>query len=144
MRAAVLFLMMALLPWRAWVGDAMAMQMTAGLLGAIEIKAVSEDRSWAEGTISLKYENQSLPCHDASSASSLATDHTTHPAVTADAAAAHSDCAQCSTCQICHGVGLFPEIAALPRLAMATLGVPGDQAVLASVPQAPHLKPPIS
>ena len=81
----------------------------------------------------------SLPCHEADAAPTLASQGSpsTEPAT-------HADCAQCSTCQVCHGVVMFSGVSPLPILALPTQVAHSGQALFASVPRAPHLKPPIS
>lgn len=139
MRILLVALMIALLPVRAWLGDAMAMQMVTGHSNTIEIVATIPDHIRAGGTFSLNSETVALPCHEAD----VATGHASHD-TTPTEPAAHGDCAQCSTCQVCHGVALSLATHPLPLLALPTQLMHSGQALFASVPRAPHLKPPIS
>ncbi len=123
MRAIFIVLMIALLPLRAWLGDSMAMQVGMKSAYAIEIIATSADSIRAGATFSLNSNTSLLPCHDQT---------------------AHGDCADCSTCQVCHSVALAPVINLFPVLALPTQAVQSGQTLFASVPRAPHLKPPIA
>lgn len=141
MRLLLVALMIALLPVRAWLGDAMAMQMVAGPSATLKMAESSASPVKAGATFSLNSETVPLPCHDATSAVGHASDFPTSP--TSTDPATHSDCAQCSTCQVCHSVALSPVINLLPMLAMSTQVVHGGHALFASAPRAPYLKPPI-
>ena len=142
MRLLLVALMIALLPVRAWLGDAMAMQMVAGPSATLQMAESSASHAKAGATFSLNSETVPLPCHDAASAEGHWSDFPTSP--TSTDPATHSDCAQCSTCQVCHSVALSPVITLLPMLAMPTQVVHSGHALFASVPRAPYLKPPIS
>jgi len=139
MRLLLVALMITLLPVRAWLGDAMAMQMVAGHSNTIEIIATDADKKRAGGAFFLNLESPVQPCHDADATMDHAS-HITTPTDPAD----HSDCAKCSTCQVCHSVALSPAAHLLPLLALPTQLAHSSHALFASVPRAPHLKPPIS
>lgn len=148
MRAVFLILMIALLPLRGWLGDAMAMQMVAGHPGTTKTVATHVDPIRVEASFSLKNGASPLPCHDAA----LAMEHSADPGLSAalitTAASSdtpsHGDCAQCTTCQVCHSVALSPAVHLLPLLTLPTQNVHSGQAMFVSVPRAPHHKPPIS
>lgn len=145
MRAIFLIFMIALLPLRAWLGDSMAMQVDMGAGVANKSIAGSAYPSRAEVTFSLNSETLSAPCHDPAPVTFNATDH--HPNNTASASAdpsVHGDCAECNICQVCHNVALSSVAVRLPALALPTQVVQSGQALFASVPRAPHQKPPIS
>ena len=131
MRAVLLVLMIALLPLRAWLGDSMAMQLDIRPSTTIEIIATSADPVRARATFSLNFDDSPLPCHESASA-------------TANDLIPHGDCADCSLCQICHSVALTAVISPLPLLALPTQAVQSGQTLFASVPRAPHIKPPIA
>ncbi len=117
MRFVFLVLMIALLPLRGWTEVAMAMQQTA----------------------------PELPCHE------MVADHGhSVDSVQPDSASAsgnpaeHGECDQCNICQICHSVALYPFTSPLPFVALPTPVQSKGLTLFASVPDAPHLKPPIS
>ena len=145
MRVVLLILMIVLLPLRAWSGDVMAMQQVTGHAKATEMIAVSPYDIRAEGTFYLNSVEESAPCHEDSTDS----DHAAGTGALAssgasDHPATHGDCNQCSTCQICQGMALDPFTRPLPFMALPTQGVDSGLNLFASVPRAPHLKPPIS
>ncbi len=145
MRAAFLILMIALLPLRGWLGDAMAMQMVTGHSVTTETIATQAGPIRAGATFFLNSATAPLPCHDAESAMGHPSEPGALNTTTASSdPASHSDCAQCSTCQVCHSVALFPVIRPLPLLSLPTQLMHSGHALFASVPRAPHLKPPIS
>jgi len=141
MRFLLIAVMIALLPVRAWPGDAMAMHTLAGSAETIEMVAASAHAVRAEGTFYSDSSASPLPCHEAAAA----TDQASH-AASADPCD-HTDCAQCTLCtlcQVCHSMILMLGAPPLPLLTLSTKLAHGDQTLLASVPRAPQLKPPIS
>lgn len=118
-------LMIALLPLRGWVGEAMAGQMIAQQLAAV-----------AQAT---------TPADDAATGA-----HTDcHGQVTADAppaaeASSSMDCGSCTSCQVCHSVAMAaPALtAAAPLQPHPALPAYGRQ--FASAERSPGFKPPIS
>lgn len=145
MRVVLLILMIALLPLRAWSGDVMAMQQVTGPSKATEMIAVSPYDVRAEGTFYLNSVVASAPCHE----DSTDRDHSVGTGALASSSASdnpgtHGDCNQCSTCQICQGVALYPFTRPVPFMALPTQAVHSRLNLFASVPRAPHLKPPIS
>jgi hypothetical protein len=138
MRLIFLFLVIAMLPMRAWLGDVAAMQMVTTPASNMEIAANNINPIEADGTLSFNAEAVKRPCHDAASAAG-------HPAdlTTLTGPATYGNCVQCSTCQGCHSVALAPIMHPLPMLALPRQLVHSDHALFASVPRAPHLKPPI-
>jgi len=141
MRFLLIALMIALLPVRAWPGDAMAMHSLAGTADTIEMVASIAHSVRAEGNFYSDSNASPLPCHEAAAAADPATQATsTDPCD-------HTDCAQCTLCtlcQVCHSMVLMLGAPPLPLLALSTQLAHGDQTLLASVPRAPQLKPPIS
>jgi len=141
MRFLLIALMIALLPVRAWPGTAMAMQTLNASAETIEIIAVSAYAERAEGTFDSDSTASPLPCHEAAAAA----DQASHAASAEPCD--HTDCAQCTLCtlcQVCHSMVLMLGAPPLPLLALSTQLAHGDQHLLASVPRAPQLKPPIS
>lgn len=134
MRRLVIVLMIALLPLRGLVGDAMAMEMAAATLEqpaqAIEAGAVYTHGSKA--TADFDTEN---------AAHADCPGHADSPTETAQAS---SDCGTCAACQICHAVALAPSF---PHLAPAPLSAerpPTAGPDFASADRAQGIKPPIS
>lgn len=122
MRILLLAFMIALLPLRSWVGDAMAMAPVAHASASPQVEVAPPTTT---------------DCHE----------HSHGPAQSPTAAhhdEAHGqDCGNCSACQICHSVALAP---ALPSFAPATLPALPPASVsrqLASAERAPGFKPPI-
>lgn len=120
MRLLILALMLALMPLRVWVGDAMAIA---------SVKQMSHPGVTAAMA--------DCPGHDGAHEA---------PAANSDQGMAHAseDCTSCSSCQICHTVAL----AALPTMATAAaMPWATPQATLpryTSAERAPGFKPPIS
>jgi hypothetical protein len=144
MRHLLLALLIALLPLRGWVGDAMATQMAAGQLQHPSMQAEIQ------------------PAHSHSHEEEVATAHTGHheeaaaqapqtlhdcAEQTADNSGTHSSdghCGTCAACQACHTVALSPTAPGLVAVFSApTLPRPAaDQ--FASADAALGQKPPIS
>jgi hypothetical protein len=144
MRAIFLVFMIALLPLRGWLGDAMAMQMVPGHASATEKIATHASTARAGATFHVNFENSSLPCHDAGAGVDHLSDDTARTPIDSSGPLTQGDCAQCSTCQVCHSVALSPVINPLPLLALPAQAVHSEQTLFVSVPRALHLKPPIS
>ncbi len=121
----LLILLIALVPLRGWVGEAMAGQMLAQQLDAIESVAASAHAERAAG-----HSDTQMAAHDCHSAAPLA-------------APAEGSCASCVQCQVC-SVLVLPA-AAEPAPAGAGQAVPPSRgAHFDSAPPAPLFKPPIS
>ena len=145
MRAIFLVFMIALLPLRGWLGDAMAMQMVPGHASATESIATYASTVRAGATFYVNTENSSLPCHDAGAVMDhLSASNTSETPAEPNGPLTQGDCAQCSTCQVCHSVALSPVTNPLPLLALPAQAVHSEQTLFISVPRALHLKPPIS
>jgi len=134
MRHFVLALMIALLPLRGWVGDAMAMEIAAETLeeSVLAIESVASNAHSARADAISDAKNTMHPeCPD-------------HVASPDDTPHAASDCNTCADCQICHSVALTPT---LPQLAPAAVPAAQPQTaarLFASAERAPGFKPPIS
>ncbi len=127
MRILLLALMIALLPLRGWVGDAMAMEQVPGAPGGVHATATMPHEP-----------HEAQPCHEQAGEA--------HAAPVDEDSSSHAggDCASCTVCQICHSValtGLHPLVraATLPTVAPHTYTV-----LHASAERAPGFKPPIS
>jgi hypothetical protein len=145
MRIVLLILMIALLPLRGWAGDAMAMQQTTKRHHAMEILAASADAVRTEDTFYSYSAGPQLPCHEIASDNGLSWDSDQHHSANASGKPAeHEDCNQCNSCQVCHSVALYPFTSPVPIVALPTPVQSKGLTLFASVPHAPHLKPPIS
>lgn len=117
MRHVFLALLIALLPLRGWVGDAMALAPLSAHLTGQALAAPSPAAPDAASD-----------CHG----------HTNETADMGESSGA------CSHCDVCHGPGLAAAPGpALPPLARHTLQATPDAHCASTVPQ-PTLKPPIS
>jgi len=140
MRHFFLILMIALLPLRGWVSDAMATDMAAaGAQQTQQVTAKSMAAALHESAEEATLHLQTAMTQAAPAAADCA-DH----ALGGEAHAPDAHCDSCSACQACHTVALSPEAAAvavifdlrtLPRAAVAQF---------ASAEAAPGQKPPIS
>jgi len=134
MRHCLLILMIALLPLRAWAGDAMAGEMLAQQL--IAINSIAAEHATTRGSGSFDHETAALAMPDCHG----------QAASPADAAQAHHTASAgnaCSQCQACSSAALQPSATLLPA-------VPGPQALpatgtpqFASALPAAAFKPPI-
>ncbi|GEM_PF-241165 len=139
MRILIVTLMLALLPMRAWLGDAMAMQMVAGHAVTTESVASEHSDTRSEATFSVNSEVSHLPCHEADTGMHHGSEMLAYTDVSD-----HSDCGQCSVCQVCHGAAILLATDPLVISAQPALLMHSATSLFASVPSAPHLKPPIS
>ena len=116
MRLFLLTLMIALLPLRGWVGDAMASKHSIAEQQAVLATSVQDK------------------CHERHQ-------HDAHEeARTADTTQAEEDCGNCTACQICHGLALTAQ----PPLEQPRLRQPPDLTRLhISADPHPGLRPPI-
>lgn len=141
MRHLFIALLIALLPLRGWVSDAMATervisQVQAQQQGAIEIIALNA----LEKSVKANFDAEATANQPGTAAADCA-DHSSGSAAHADAA----HCESCSACQACHTVALSPvphftasaelNLSALPHAAIAQF---------TSAPAARDQKPPIS
>ena len=114
MRRLFLFIMVALLPLRGWVGDAMAVEMAAQSLNATEIIATYAYATRATGQFDSK---NAAPAHaecpgHAAKALGPAAD-VANVAATANTVddGTNGHCNTCGVCQICHTVALANAVA---------------------------------
>lgn len=143
MRTLLLALMIALLPIRGWLGDAMAVEMVRHSLPAASAAAMAtaatqahchEAMEAAEAADGMDHMAMSLADHHAGSQ---------HNGSDNDDAG-HQGCGTCTACQVCHTVALggmpFVDI-----VHSAPQAPPAAHATrFASAEPAPGLKPPIS
>lgn len=132
MRLMFVALLMVLLPWRAWLGDGMALGV---LTPGGQLTPVAS-------AVAGPLEASALPCHDEVAAAAGVTG-----ASLAGKPGDHTECAQCSTCelcQICHGAVLFAALNPIALTAQPPQAAPLGQGLFATLHHAPQLKPPIS
>lgn len=143
MRILLLALMIALLPLRGWVGDAMAMEMVASALhgteNAIDFAATRADNTRAEARFEAQpvaMDHADCQGHMAMATSSDNPADDTHQAHAAD-------CATCAACQICHTVALTPMAWHIGTYALPAVQPQASSQHFASAECAPGFKPPI-
>jgi hypothetical protein len=141
MRTLLLALMIALLPIRGWLGDAMAVEMVRHSLPAAAL-LVSQQAS-SSGAMAAE-----AHCHEAmgadSSMDAMAHAAGSHDSSSNDNDADHQGCGTCTACQVCHtvalgGMPLIDTVHSAPQAPPAA-----HAARFASAEPAPGLKPPIS
>ncbi|PHM20621.1 MAG: hypothetical protein CK604_06805 [Curvibacter sp. PD_MW3] len=144
MRILLLALMIALLPLRGWVGDAMAVEMVASALNDTEIAtdfaAPHADNTRPEAEYHAQataMAHADCPGHTAMMTSSDSpADDMQHPVHAAD-------CATCAACQICHTVALTPVAWHIGTYALPAVQPQASSHHFASAERAPGFKPPI-
>ncbi len=123
MRAVWIALLIALLPLRGWVGDAMAL----GLAPAMAVPAAVADA-------------EEPPCHHAALPA--------HAGESAPALGLHvhdgAGCADCAACQICHTVALAIAVPALPAVERALPAPPRVPVRFVSAEPRRDTRPPIA
>ena len=100
MRTLLLALMIALLPIRGWLGDAMAVEMVRHSLPASSL--VAQEAS--PGSVAAD-----AHCHEAMEASDGGMDTMAHHdegSSSSDHGTDHQGCGTCTVCQVCHTVAL--------------------------------------
>lgn len=137
-RHIVLALMIALLPLRGWVGDAMAGQMLQQQFSAINSEASHIDSTRGSASFDAYLAPHGQDCEGHMGARAPMD----HSANMGDMAA--NDCATCPSCQVCHGFMLVMPLPATlltahPQTAPAVRGE-----TFASAEATQGFKPPIS
>jgi len=135
MRTLLLALMIALLPIRGWLGDAMALEMVRHSLPAASLVAEASAASMTADA----------HCHEAMD-SDGGMDTMAHHAGSHDddSGADHQGCGTCTACQVCHTVALG-GMPLIDTVHSAPQAPPAAHATrFASAEPAPGLKPPIS
>jgi len=131
MRVVLLVLMMALLPLRGWVGNAMAVDMAAA-----QAHATMQSRSSTDvaGSAAMP---EDCPMHMAAGTGDAA------PAVgTPQKAGGH--CQACDTCELCLALASFSIPLALAHSPAPSAGPLTEGVLFSSADHATGLKPPIS
>lgn len=143
MRILLLALMIALLPLRGWVGDAMAMEMVASALNdteiAMDFAAPHADNTRPKGEYHAQataMAHADCPGHTAMATSGDSPTDDSHPVHAAD-------CATCAACQICHTVALTPVAWHIGTYALPAVQPQASSHHFASAERAPGFKPPI-
>ncbi|HYW56619.1 MAG TPA: hypothetical protein VE934_06650 [Polaromonas sp.] len=137
MRIFILALMIALLPVRGWVGDAMATSMAAGHAQQVATKKIAKnlDESRAEA----RFDHHAAMGGGAQDASDCAGHVPTDVTAEAD-----TNCESCSACQACHTVALSPATPDSGTVFHAFELIPAASHSFASADAALGQKPPIS
>ena len=117
----LLLVMIALLPLRGWVGEAMAGQMLQQQLAGVEAVATQATQAAAHEDCM----GHATPADDSTAASP-------------------TDCPSCASCQVCSSVALAFNATALQPIAFSPPAPTTFVHRFASAEPAPALKPPIS
>jgi len=140
MRFLLLALMIALLPLRGWVGDAMAMQMMDSALQA---------PGFATNSIAhradVKRHEAGFDAHHAAATHADCPGHASLADAPMDKQhhADGADCSTCSVCQICHTVALTPVTLHIAATLLPAGQPQASSHHFASAERAPGFKPPI-
>jgi hypothetical protein len=154
MRTLLLALMIALLPIRGWLGDAMAVEMVRHSLPAASLVAEAspakaaadahchEAMEAADGGMDTMAHHAGA--HDDGSNSNSNSNSNSSSSNNNDHGTDHQGCGTCTVCQVCHtvalgGTPLIDTVHSAPQAPPAA-----HAARFASAEPAPGLKPPIS
>ena len=146
MRTLLLALMIALLPIRGWLGDAMAVEMAKhSLPEAVSVASAATEAHCHEAMEAGDHRGMAMQM-------SAGTDmpdplaHATHDTHEShdDAGADHQGCGTCTACQVCHTVALggMPQVDTVHGAPQAPPAAHASR--FASAEPAQGLKPPIS
>jgi hypothetical protein len=127
----LLIFMIALLPLRGWVGDAMAAQMLQQSLATVEAAAAPSHHA-------------TPVAHDDCMGHAGAADASSAASGSDTTAVSHSDCPTCASCQVCSSAAVAMNTVSLQPLAFEAPAPSFFAARFASAEPAPALKPPIS
>lgn len=131
MRRWFIFIMIALLPIRGWVGDVMAAEMVTQRIAALEqVPAMAQLAADAAA-------DPHADCHGKAAAHSPASSPATDPTTSA------ADCGNCTSCQVCHSVGLATVAGATTLVSAPHAAPPIRGTHFASAEPARGFKPPI-
>lgn len=139
MRTLLLALMIALLPIRGWLGDAMAVEMVRHSLPAASL--VAQEASPASVAVDAHC-HEAMEAADSGDMSTMAHHHDDGNG--SDHGTDHQGCGTCTACQVCHtvalgGTPLIDIVHSAPQAPPAA-----HAARFASAEPVPGLKPPIS
>lgn len=143
MRTLLLALMIAMLPIRGWLGDAMALEMARHSLPVAASMSMSMATAATEAHCHEEMAADSGMSPDTAmqmSAGMHTTDHSQHDSAGTD----HQGCGTCTVCQVCHTVALggMPHIDTVHSAPQASPAAHATR--FASAEPAQGLKPPIS
>ena len=148
MRRLFLITMIALLPLRGWVGDAMAMEMAIDM--PVQMAMAVQKTSPLNTIISVADQAHPTRATGHFGSENAAATHAECPGHSAMASgdatdnAASGHCNTCGACQICHTVALAGTVLFNPPQAISVLPLPLGSTRFASALPALSLKPPIS
>jgi len=103
MRTLLLALMIALLPIRGWLGDAMAVEMVRHSLPSASL--VAQEASPAS-VAAEAHCHEAMGAADDSGMDTMAHHHEDDGNSSSDHGTAHQGCGTCTACQVCHTVAL--------------------------------------
>lgn len=139
MRHLLFALLIALLPLRGWVGDAMATQMAAGQLQHPAMQAAPQAAAHVHEAMDAGHTGH----EEAAPEAALALHDCADPTTDGAGHSADGHCDTCAACQACHTVALsLPASALLPVFSAPTLPRPAAD-LFASADAALRQKPPI-
>lgn len=139
MRRWFVLLLIALLPLRGWVGEAMAGEMLGQHIAAASSVQAQQAQAASHPQVQPVPQAQSAlhDCMGHQAAASFVGEQ--EPAQSAS-----GDCPTCASCQVCSSVVLSVDAARLPAAAFGNTLVPRMGTRFASAEPAPAFKPPIS
>ena len=140
MRHIIVALMIALLPLRAWVGDAMATEMASGAPAHTQIATEKIAASANSARAAVVYDHVSSVQSPAVAAADCG-GHGMHAPATE---VADAPCHSCSACQACHTVALSSSVAHTDSFYKPPALTQAPAAQFASAVAALGQKPPIS
>ena len=142
MRQIIVALMIALLPLRAWVGDAMATEMASGAPAHTQIatEKIASSAHTERAVVAFDHQSSVQPPAAAAAASDCAGHGMHAPATEVTDAPCHS----CSACQACHTVALSSSVAHTDSFYKPPALTHAPAAQFASAVAALGQKPPIS
>ena len=132
MRRWFILIMIALLPIRGWVGDAMAADMVTQRIAALAQVSVTAQKPADTAA------DPHADCHGKAAAHSPAAEAGTEAAIPV------TDCGSCTSCQVCHSVGMATGASATPLVTAPHAAPPLRGTHFASAEPARGFKPPIS
>ena len=150
MRRLFLFLLIALLPLRGWVGDTMAMEMAALKLNTTKLVANYSIPTWGKAHFDDKITAPAIVECSGHAAMAVGVAAASGDAVasanTVDAAndAHNGHCNMCNVCEICHTVALTQAVAVVPPGFIPQMLPAAGSIRFASALTALDQKPPIS
>jgi len=143
MRLLLLALMIALLPLRGWVGDAMAMELMAATLQSTEDATDLIAHHPNKTRANTEFDAQPEELHHAECPGHAAMTGTPADSQHHADGANGSDCATCAACQICHTIALTPMTLHIASAALPARLPQASSHHFSSAERATGFKPPI-